>query len=184
MAADGSIVINTEIDNKNAQKELNRLNRQIQSLEGQLRSKTSGRLPLEENLNAVNARLEEAKKNLAYLQDEQYFINEAMKPGSSAEDYIAASANKDEVERNLKEQEGKVEAIQKEWDKANQKLKAYDQQIADTNLKLEEAKEQAGGCKNRWQWQPLREIPSADRHLKWGPPWNGPKRARRGLPPV
>lgn len=149
MAADGSIVINTEIDNKNAQKELNRLNRQIQSLEGQLRSKTSGRLPLEENLNAVNARLEEAKKNLAYLQDEQYFINEAMKPGSSAEDYIAASANKDEVERNLKEQEGKVEAIQKEWDKANQKLKAYDQQIADTNLKLEEAKEQAGGLQKQ-----------------------------------
>lgn len=149
MAADGSIVINTEIDNKNAQKELNRLNRQIQSLEGQLRSKTSGRLPLEENLNAVNARLEEAKKNLAYLQDEQYFINEAMKPGSSAEDYIAASANKDEVERNLKEQEGKVEAIQKEWDKANQKLKAYDQQIADTNLKLEEAKEQAGGVQKQ-----------------------------------
>lgn len=149
LAADGSIVINTEIDNKNAQKELNRLNRQIQSLEGQLRSKTSGRLPLEENLNAVNARLEEAKKNLAYLQDEQYFINEAMKPGSSAEDYIAASANKDEVERNLKEQEGKVEAIQKEWDKANQKLKAYDQQIADTNLKLEEAKEQAGGVQKQ-----------------------------------
>lgn len=149
MAADGSIVINTEIDSKNAQKELNRLNRQIQSLEGQLRSKTSGRLPLEENLNAVNARLEEAKKNLAYLQDEQYFINEAMKPGSSAEDYIAASANKDEVERNLKEQEGKVEAIQKEWDKANQKLKAYDQQIADTNLKLEEAKDQAGGLQKQ-----------------------------------
>lgn len=149
LAADGSIVINTEIDNKNAQKELNRLNRQIQSLEGQLRSKTSGRLPLEENLNAVNARLEEAKKNLAYLQDEQYFINEAMKPGSSAEDYIAASANKDEVERNLKEQEGKVEAIQKEWDKANQKLKVYDQQIADTNLKLEEAKDQAGGLQKQ-----------------------------------
>lgn len=149
MAADGSIVINTEIDNKNAQKELNRLNRQIQSLEGQLRSKTSGRLPLEENLNAVNARLEEAKKNLAYLQDEQYFINEAMKPGSSAEDYIAASANKDEVERNLKEQESKVEAIQKEWDKANQKLEVYDRQIADTNLKLEEAKAQAGGLQKQ-----------------------------------
>ena len=149
MAADGSIVINTEIDNKNAQKELNRLNRQIQSLEGQLRSKTSGRLPLEENLNAVNARLEEAKKNLAYLQDEQYFINEAMKPGSSAEDYIAASANKDEVERNLKEQESKVEAIRKEWDKANQKLEAYDRQIADTNLKLEEAKAQAGGLQKQ-----------------------------------
>jgi hypothetical protein len=149
LAADASIVIDTKIDSKNAQTELNRLNRQIQSLEGQLRSKTSGRLPLEENLNAVNARLEEAKKNLAYLQDEQYFINEAMKPGSSAEDYIAASANKDEVERNLKEQESKVEAIRKEWDKANQKLEAYDRQIADANLKLEEAKTQAGGLQKK-----------------------------------
>ena len=41
MSADGSIVIETNIDDKNAQKELNRLNRQIKSLEEQLAAKTA-----------------------------------------------------------------------------------------------------------------------------------------------
>lgn len=40
MAADGSIVIETNIDNKKAQKELNQLAKKIQSLEDQLTSKS------------------------------------------------------------------------------------------------------------------------------------------------
>lgn len=39
MAADGSIIIETDIDNKEAQKELNKLNKQIRSLEDQITSK-------------------------------------------------------------------------------------------------------------------------------------------------
>ena len=54
MSADGSIVIETNIDDKNAQKELNRLNRQIKSLEEQLAAKKQGRIPLENSLNSVN----------------------------------------------------------------------------------------------------------------------------------
>ena len=50
MSADGSIVIETNIDDKNAQKELNRLNRQIKSLEEQLAAKKHGRIPLENSL--------------------------------------------------------------------------------------------------------------------------------------
>lgn len=42
MAADGSIVIETNIDNKKAQKELNQLAKKIQSLEDQLTSKKQG----------------------------------------------------------------------------------------------------------------------------------------------
>jgi predicted nucleic acid-binding Zn-ribbon protein len=181
MAQDGSIVISTEIDSKEAQKELNKLNKEIQSLENQLRSKTSGRLPLEENLKEVNARLEEAKKNLAYLQDEQYFINEAMKPGSSPEDYIEASSNREETERNLKEQQVRVEAIQKEWEKANQKLKVYDNQIMETNLKLEEAKSQAGGLQKQMAKATPANNSAGDSASKMGTAMERAKKSAEGF---
>ena len=61
MSADGSIIIDTDIDDKNAQQKLNRINKKIQSLENQLASKNHGKLPLEENLNSVNTKLQEAK---------------------------------------------------------------------------------------------------------------------------
>ena len=181
MAQDGSIVISTEIDSKEAQKELNKLNKEIQSLENQLRSKTSGRLPLEENLKEVNARLEEAKKNLAYLQDEQYFINEAMKPGSSPEDYIEASSNREETERNLKEQQVRVEAIQKEWEKANQKLKVYDNQIMETNLKLEVAKSQAGGLQKQMAKSTPANNSAGDSASKMGTAMERAKKSAEGF---
>lgn len=145
MAADGSIVIETDIDNKEAQKELNKLNRQIQSLENQLNSKKMRRTPLEESFNATNAKLQEAKKSLEYLQEQQYFIQEAMKQGSAPEDYMAANDDREEVEQNLKQQKKEVEALQKEWEKAKQQLEQYDSAIADTNFKLENARIQAGG---------------------------------------
>lgn len=145
MAADGSFVIETDIDNKEAQKELNKLNRQIQSLENQLNSKKMRRTPLEDSFNATNAKLQEAKKSLEYLQEQQYFIQEAMKQGSAPEDYMAANDDREEVEQNLKQQKKEVEALQKEWEKAKQQLEQYDSAIADTNLKLENARIQAGG---------------------------------------
>ena len=145
MAADGSIVIETDIDSKEAQKELNKLNRQIQSLENQLNSKKMRRTPLEESFNATNAKLQEAKKSLEYLQEQQYFIQEAMKQGSAPEDYMAANDDREEVEQNLKQQKKEVEALQKEWEKAKQQLEQYDSAIADTNFKLENARIQAGG---------------------------------------
>ena len=46
MSADGSIVIETNIDDKNAQRELTRLNKQIKSIEDQLASKSRGDCPL------------------------------------------------------------------------------------------------------------------------------------------
>lgn len=143
--SDGSIVINTEIDNKNAQKELNRLEKQIKSLEEQLTSKKQGRLPLEENLNAVSEKLEKARKDLAIFQDEQQAIREAMQPGASAEDYIRAYSDQEQVSSALKQQQGEVNAIEKEWQAAKNKLTEYDAKTGELAGKLNKAKEEAGG---------------------------------------
>ena len=145
MAADGSIVIETNIDNKKAQKELNQLAKKIQSLEDQLTSKKQGRFPLVENLNVVNAELEEARKQLSMLQDEQNAINAAMKAGSSADDYMRAYSDRPMVDSKLKKQQEKVDAIEKEWRQAEKALSDYDSKISGLEGKLNLAKEEAGG---------------------------------------
>ncbi len=145
MSADGSIVIKTNIDDKNAQKELNRLNRQIKSLEEQLASKKQGRLPLEDSLNAVNTKLNEARKQLAILQDEQNAINAAMQPGVSPDDYMRAYSDKPMVDAALKQQQKEVDAIEKEWTRANKALSDYDTKVSSIEGKLNRSKEEAGG---------------------------------------
>lgn len=145
MSADGSIVIETNIDDKNAQRELTRLNKQIKSLEDQIASKKHGRLPLENSLNSVNEKLKEARKRLAMLQDEQNSINAAMKPGVSADDYMRAYSDKPMVDAALKQQQAEVDAIEKEWKRADKALSDYDSKISGLEGKLNRAKAESGG---------------------------------------
>ena len=142
MAADGSIIIDTEIDNKKAQQELNKLNKQIESLERQLNEKKQGRIPLEKNLDAVSAKLEEARRQFSMLEDEQRAIHAAMQPGASAEDFLAAYANQEKINNALKQQQSEVAAIEKEWESANRKLADYDSKIAVINQRISAAKAQ------------------------------------------
>lgn len=144
MSADGSIVIETNIDDKNAQKELNRLNRQIKSLEEQLAAKKQGRIPLENSLNSVNTKLEEARKRLATLQDEQSVINISMQPGVSADDFMRSYADKPIVDAALKQQQAEVNAIEKEWKQANNAISTYDSKVSSLERKLNRTKEEAG----------------------------------------
>lgn len=145
MSADGSIVIETNIDDKNAQRELTRLNKQIKSLEDQIASKKQGRLPLENSLNSVNEKLKEARKRLAMLQDKQNSINAAMKPGVSADDYMRAYSDKPMVDAALKQQQAEVDAIEKEWKRADKALSDYDSKISGLEGKLNRAKAESGG---------------------------------------
>ena len=162
MSADGSIVIETNIDDKNAQRELTRLNKQIKSIEDQLASKKQGRLPLENNLNSVNAKLDEARKRLAMLQDEQNAINSAMQAGATADDYMRAYSDSPMVEAALKQQQAEVDAIEKEWKQADKALSAYDSKISGLEAKLNSAKEEAGGI----QQNMAKAGPSAEKMAK------------------
>lgn len=149
MAADGYIIVEANIDDKKAQQELTKLNKQIHSLEEQLASKKQGRLPLEEKLDVVNRKLEEARKQLSMLQDEQLAVNAAMQPGASPEDFIAAYSDRDRVNAALKQQQAEVNAIEKEWKSADNALKRYDATITGLEGRLNQAKEDAGAIQQR-----------------------------------
>lgn len=144
MAADGSIIIDVSVDDKQAEKDLNRLNSRIKSLEEQAESRNQGRLPLEENFSKLNAELEEARKQLAMLENESYAIDAAMQPGSSVEDFVAAQADQKRVNDRLQQHREQVSSIEKEWQKAVNELKKYDSKTESISRNLENAKEDAG----------------------------------------
>ena len=127
MAADGSIVIETEIDDKAAQQELNRLNRKIQNLNEQIYTKRQQQMPLVEQSKQLGAELDAAKAKL-----------ESMKGG---EEFSTAAAINAQTQR--------VKELQKEWDAVQRQVEGYDNQIKKANISLNLAKEQAGAVQQQ-----------------------------------
>lgn len=149
MAADGSIIFKTALDNKTLEKELNHLNKRIQSLENQLNTKKQAKLPMETQLESINQKIATAKSNLQMLQEEQNAIQTAMAPGASAEDYMAAYANQERVNAAVKEQETETVRLQKEWDGINRKIVDANTKIENMTSELNQAKNEAGEIQKR-----------------------------------
>ena len=116
MAADGSVVIESRMDVSKADKDLAKLKTKIENLEKSISETETKRSPLAAQMAEYSAKLEEARKNLAYLKEEQAAINTAMQPGAAPEDYIAAYSNKPEVEANLKIQQAEVDVYRIFWE--------------------------------------------------------------------
>lgn len=122
MAADGSIVIDVDLDNKKAQQELNKLNKKIESLNDQIYIKQQQQMPLIEQSRQLGAELDAAKAKL-----------EGMRSGG--EFFTSSSIN---------QQAEKVKQLQKEWDAVQKKVESYDASIEKTNIALNLTKERAG----------------------------------------
>ena len=127
MAADGSIIIETDIDNKKAQQELNRLSRKIQNLNDQIYTKRQQQMHLVTQSKQLAAELDSAKAKL-----------ESMKDGS--EFYTSAS---------IDAQEQRVKELQKAWDSVQNKVESYDNQIKKANISLDLAKQQTGAVQQQ-----------------------------------
>ena len=66
--ADGSVIINTELNDKQAQAELNRLTRKIDALNSKVSDKTQATMALTEQANQLGAALATAKAKLDAMQ--------------------------------------------------------------------------------------------------------------------
>lgn len=122
MAADGSIVIDVDLDNKKAQQELNKLNKKIESLNDQIYIKQQQQMPLIEQSRQLGAELDAAKAKLESMRSGGEFF-----PSSS-----------------INQQAEKVKQLQKEWDAVQKKVESYDASIEKTNIALNLTKERAG----------------------------------------
>lgn len=122
MAADGSIVIKADVDDKQAQNELNRLTKKIDSLNEKISDKKQQTMPLVEQSRQIAANLDEAKSKLSQMK--------------SGNEFFTSSA--------IKDQEQTVATLQKEWNGVQKRVEAVDASIAKDTRSLERMSNRAG----------------------------------------
>ncbi len=123
MAADGSIVIETLLDNKDAQKELTKLNNRIKTLNNQIYTNQRMKMPLVEQSKQAAANLDLARAALEKMK--------AASAGTYTEEQIA-------------QQYETVKSLQKQWESIQSRVESYDRSIRTATEKLNISKEQAG----------------------------------------
>ncbi len=120
--ADGSVVINTKLDAKNAQKELTALEKKIDALNEKISDKKQEQMPLVEQSKQIAANLDAAKAQLDQMRNGDGF-------------YTTGA---------IKEQEQTVKTLQKEWDSVQTKVERMDTSIARDTRSLERMTNRAG----------------------------------------
>jgi len=119
---DGSVIIKAEIDDKQAQRELNALSKKIDALQEKLNSKKAKRDAFASDFRNVGAQLDVAKAKLDQMKNSgEFFTSDA-----------------------IKQQEATVASIQSEFDKMDEKLKSQDERIKDSTDNLDRMKAKAG----------------------------------------
>ena len=144
--ADGRIVVQAEVDAKNAQKELDKLTAKIDKMEAELKKSTGEQSGLKSQLDAAKESAKQAENALKSLLAESERLRQITsgEVSASPEAYITAYGRQTEVAAQIKEQE----AILKEQDKIVESLdgkyaKITDKVIAQTSA-LDAAKQKAG----------------------------------------
>ena len=144
--ADGRIVVQAEVDAKNAQKELDKLTAKIDKMEAELKKSTGEQSGLKSQLDAAKESAKQAENALKSLRAESERLRQITsgEVSASPDAYITAYGQQTEVAAQIKEQE----AILKEQDKTVESLdgkyaKITDKVIAQTSA-LDAAKQKAG----------------------------------------
>lgn len=150
--ADGNIYIPVELDDKEAVRKLEKINRDINKLENDIAKGKATELPLTQQLETLRKSTESARKSVAKLKDERQQLEK--KTAITAHDidpneFLAAQDRLEEVKAALERQEPLLESQEKEQRKiegqAEKVRKKYEEQTAD----LERAKAQAGELSKR-----------------------------------
>lgn len=119
--ADGSVVVEVNVDDKQAQKELNSITQKIERISEKLKEQNTGKTELVNQSAQLGAQLDAAKAKLEYMKSGQEFF----------------------TSDSILGQEKNVSALQKEFDTAADKLDKANEKIRETERRLNAAKEKA-----------------------------------------
>ena len=122
MAADGSVVFSVNLDDKDAQKELNKLVKKIDTLNDKIYQKQQEKIPLAKQSAEIAGNLDAAKATLDSMH--------------SGKEFFTADS--------IKAQEGTVKSLQKEYDTVTAKVEKMDTSIQSDTANLNKMKEKAG----------------------------------------
>ena len=122
MAADGSIVIESKLDNAQAEKDLDRLTKKIENIEREISGKQVEKAKWVQSSEELGVQLDSAKAKL-------YEMQTAAKGVFSAE--------------KISMQKETVNSLQSQWNAAESQVEKYDRQIQSATSKLNQNKQQA-----------------------------------------
>lgn len=122
MAADGSVVFSVDLDDKDAQKELNKLVKKIDTLNDKIYQKQQDKMPLAKQSAEIAANLDAAKATLDSMH--------------SGKEFFTADS--------IKAQESTVKSLQKEYDAVTAKAEKMDASIQSDTANLDKMKTKAG----------------------------------------
>lgn len=122
MAADGSVVFSVDLDDKDAQKELNKLVKKIDTLNDKIYQKQQDKMPLAKQSAEIAANLDAAKATLDSMH--------------SGKEFFTADS--------IKAQESTVKSLQKEYDAVTAKVEKMDASIQSDMANLDKMKTKAG----------------------------------------
>jgi predicted nucleic acid-binding Zn-ribbon protein len=135
MAADGSIVFSTEIDDKKAQADLKKLEEKIKKIESELSESTGKKSAIEKQLEDAKGAAEETQKTIAELQAKLKKTTAETGGGDPfSQMYSSQIAS---AKASLDEQRTAVDKLEKKYDSITQKVESQ------TNA-LNSAKDAAG----------------------------------------
>lgn len=119
--SDGSVVVKVNVDDKQAQKELNSITQKIERISEKLKEQNTGKTEIVNQSAQLGAQLDAAKAKLEYMKSGQEFF----------------------TSDSILGQEKNVSALQKEFDAAADKLDKANEKIRETERRLNAAKEKA-----------------------------------------
>lgn len=127
MAADGSVVFSAKLDDKDAQKELNKLVKKIDTLNDKIYQKQQQKMPLAKQSEELAASLDRAKATLKSMR--------------SGNEFFTADS--------VKEQERTVKSLQREYDSVTSKVEKMDAAIRADTRSLDKMKTDAGALSEK-----------------------------------
>lgn len=125
--SDGSVVVEVNVDDKQAQKELNSITQKIERISEKLKDQNTGKTEIVNQSAQLGAQLDAAKAKLEYMKSGQEFF----------------------TSDSILGQEKNVSALQKEFDAAADKLDKANEKIRETERRLNAAKEKAAALQKQ-----------------------------------
>lgn len=128
-------------------KDISAAEKQIEQYQKQIQKSEAAKLPLLDQANQLGAELDAAKAKLAELQALQQSAGNILASageqelsGPNLEAYLNAYEQKPQLDLDVSQQQAQVDALQKKWDEANNKIEAYNAKIDQANREITQQK--------------------------------------------
>lgn len=145
MAADGSIVIETKLDDADAQKELNSLSKKIDKMRGELSEKQTQQSGIKAELEAATNEALKTEKVISRLKAELSDTQQITsgKTNASPLEFLSAQEQQASITASLKEQEALLQTQNKDAEKLGKQYAGITDKVIKQSTALETAENRA-----------------------------------------